>query len=144
MIYETTTKTVLIAPPGALVNNASVNTAAVDRHGFDYAVIRVILGSTDAALTALKLQESDDDATWSDVPGLDYSIGPATLPTAADSNMVFSFDVDLVGRKRYLKPLITVGAGTNGAYVAAIADLGRAGQAPKDAASRGLSGALAA
>ena len=107
-------------------------------------MFRVALGSTDVALTALKLQESDDNSTWSDIAGLDYSISPATLPTASDDNHLFSFDVDLRGRKRYLKPVITVGNGTNGAYVTVQAELSRAEQTPHDAASRGLAGALSA
>jgi hypothetical protein len=144
MIYSTTSKTLHVAPPGALVNNASVTCSAVDRSGFDYATFRVALGSTDAALTALKLQESDDNSTWSDIPGLDYSVSPATLPTATDDNHLFTFDVDLRGRKRYLKPVITVGSGTNGAYVTVQADLSRAEEAPHDTASRGLAGALSA
>jgi hypothetical protein len=144
MIYATQSKTINVAPPGALVNNASVNCSAVDRKGFDYASIRVALGSTDAALTALKLQESDDDSTWSDIPGLDYSVSPATLPTTANANGIFTFDVNLIGRKRYLKPVITVGSGTNGAYVTVQADLSRAEQTPHDATSRGLAGALSA
>ena len=123
MIDATVLKTINVAPPGALVNNASVNCSAVDRRGFDYAVFRVVLGSTDAALTALKLQESDDNSTYTDVPGLDYAVSPASLPSASDDNHVFTFDVDLRGRKRYLKPVVTVGNGTNGAYVAVLADL---------------------
>jgi hypothetical protein len=144
MIYATTSKTINVAPPGALVNDASVTVTAVDRKGFDYALVRVILGSTDIALTALKLQESDDNSTWTDIPGLDYSVSPATLPTAGDDNHVFSFDVDLRGRKRYLKPIVTVGNGSAGAYVAVLADLFRAEQTPHDATSRGLAAALSA
>ena len=82
MIYATTSKTLNVAPPGGSVNNASVTCTAVDRKGFDYAVVRLILGSTDIALTALKLQESDDNSTCTDITGLDFSVSPATLPTA--------------------------------------------------------------
>ncbi len=111
MIHATLSKTINVAPPGAIVNNASVTCLAVDRKDFDYAVFKIVLGSTDASLTALKLQESDDNSTFADVAGLDYSLAPAALPTASDGNHVFSFDVDLRGRKRYLKPVVTVGTG---------------------------------
>ncbi|HZK81277.1 MAG TPA: hypothetical protein VFC46_09430 [Humisphaera sp.] len=144
MIYATQSKTINVAPPGALVNGGSVSCTAIDRKGFDYASVRVALGSTDAALTALKLQESDDNSSYSDVPGLDFSVSPATLPTSGAGNSVYSFDVDLRGRKRYLKPVITVGSGTNGAYVTVQADLSRAEQTPHDATSRGLAAALSA
>jgi hypothetical protein len=144
MIYATQSKSINVAPPGALVNGASVTCTAVDRSGFDYAFFRVVLGSTDAALTALKLQESDDNSSWSDIAGLDYSVSPATLPTASDDNHIFGFDVDLRGRKRYLKPVITVASGSNGAYMAVVAELSRAEETPHDAASRGLTATLAA
>jgi hypothetical protein len=144
MIYATQSKTVNVAPPGALVNGGSVSCSAIDRAGFDYATVRVVLGSTDAALTALKLQESDASGSgYTDIPGLDYSVSPATLPTSGAGNSMYSFDVDLRGRKRYLKPVITVGSGTNGAYVTVQADLSRAEETPHDATSRGLAGALA-
>ena len=142
MIYPTTSKTLLVTPPAAAVNNASVVCASVDRRTFDYATFTIILGATDAALTACKLQESDDNSTWSDVSGLDYSVSPNTLPTATDDNHLFGFEVDLRGRKRYLRPLITVGSGTTGAFVTVIAELNRAEQTPHDAASRGLTATL--
>lgn len=145
MIYATQDKTINVAPPGALVNNAAVNCSAIDRRGFDYATIKVVLGSTDAALTALKIQESDDNSHYSDVAGLDFSVSPATLPTATQGNSIFSFDIDLRPRKRYLKPVITVGAGVaNGAYVTVIATLSRAEQAATTNTARGLAGSLAA
>jgi hypothetical protein len=142
MIYATATKTINVAPPGALVKSASVTCNSVDRHGFDYATFKIVLGTTDTPFTALKLQESDDNATWTDISGLDYSIAPAVLPGASDGTHVFGFDVDLRGRKRYLRPLITLGSGTNGAYITVVADLSRPEQAPKDATTRGLTGVL--
>ena len=144
MIYQTTLKSVLVTPPAAAVNGASVTCASIDCSGFEYAVVRLLLGATDIALTALKLQESDDDSHYSDVPGLDYSVSPAALPSAASDNQIFSFDVDLRGRKRYLKPVITVGAGTSGAFVTVLADLGRAAHTPHDAATRGLAATVSA
>ena len=97
MNYATISKSINVAPPGALVNGASVACTAVDRSGFDQASYLVILGSTDAALTALKLQESDNNSTWTDVPGLDFSVSPATLPTSGSGNGLYAFDVDLRG-----------------------------------------------
>ena len=144
MIYETTTKTINVVPPGAIVDATGVSVNTVDRKGFDYAVFKVILGSTDSGLSELKIQESDDNSTWTDVPGLDFSVSPAVLPSASDSNDIFAFDIDLRGRKRYLRPAIIVGSGTNGTYLTVIADLGRADQTPHDAPSRGLAGLLEA
>ena len=144
MNYSTQAKILNIAPPGAAVKSASVTCLSADRHGFDYATFIIALGTTDTPFTALKLQESDDNATWTDVPGLDYSIAPAVLPGAADGTHLFTFDVDLRARKRYLRPLVTLGAGTAGAYVTILAALHRAEQSPRDSASRGVSGSLLA
>src|SRR5260221_3099074 len=117
MIYATTFKSINVTPPAAAVNNATVNTPSVDRKGFDYVGYKIVLGATDIGLTVLKLQESDDNSTFTDIPGLDYSIAPPTLPTTAQAGKIFAFDVDLKARKRYLKPIITVGAGTTGAFI---------------------------
>jgi hypothetical protein len=142
MLYPTTARIINVTPPAAAVNNASVVCAAVDRKTFDYANFLLILGATDANLSACKLQESDDSSAWTDVPGLDFSVSPNALPSATDDNHVFSFDVDLRGRKRYLRPLITVASGTTGAFVTVVAALHRGEQTPKDAASRGLTAAI--
>jgi hypothetical protein len=144
MIYPTTSKTLLVTPPAAAVNNAAVVCASVDRKGFDYAVFTLILGATDANITACKMQESDDNSTWSDVSGLDFSVSPATLPRSTDTNHLFAWDVDLRGRKRYLRPAITVASGSTGAFVCVIAELHRAEQTPSTAAGRGLTGNVAA
>lgn len=114
--------------PGALVNNAAVTCTAIDTVGVKRVTFVVILGATDIALTALKLTESDDDSSYSDVSGSVFGTatnidGTATsLPSSTDDNKVFVIDVAVNGlRKRYLKPAITVGNGTNGAYVTVLA-----------------------
>ncbi|HEY2589825.1 MAG TPA: hypothetical protein VGI81_29040 [Tepidisphaeraceae bacterium] len=141
MIQITQSKKVQLAWPAARANNATVACASVDRSGYEYAVIRVALGATDVGLTALKLQESDDNSTFTDVPGTDFSVSPLSLPTSGNGNTLWEFQVDLRGgRKRYLKPLVTVGNGTVGAFVAVCAELFRAEQAPITAATQGLAG----
>jgi hypothetical protein len=141
MIYETTSKDVASVFPQARLNNGSFTVASVDRKDFDYATLEVVLGATDVALTTLKLQESDDNSTWSDVTGGDFSIS-GTLPTSSSSNTLWGWDIDLRGRKRYLRPVITVGSGTLGAFLAAVFKLGRAEEAPYSAATRNLAGLL--
>jgi len=64
------TKLVSITPPAAIVDNASYTTASIDTQGWDYLQVVVYLGATDIAMTALKLQESDTDGSYSDVTGL--------------------------------------------------------------------------
>jgi hypothetical protein len=140
MIQLTQSKKVQLAWPAVRVNNATVTCVAADRAGFDYAVIRVTLGATDIGLTALKLQESDDNSTFTDVPGTDFSVSPLSLPTSSNGDTLWEFQIDLRGRKRYLKPLVTVGSGTSGAFVSASAELFRAEQTPITATAQGLAG----
>lgn len=140
MIDITQTKKVQIAWPGSRVNNAAVTCASVDRSGFDYAVVRVTIGATDCGFTTFKVQESDDNSTFTDVPGTDFSVSPLSLPTSANGDTLWEWQLDLRGRKRYLKPALTAGNGTVGAYVSAVAELYRAEQAPITAATQGLAG----
>lgn len=142
MIDIQQTKKVQIVWPQARINNAAVVCASVDRRGFDYAAIRVAIGATDVGFTTFKLQESDDNTTFTDIPGADFSVAPLTLPASTNSDTLWEWQVDLRGsRKRYLRPAITVGNGTSGAFVSATAELSRAEQAPYNAATQGLAGA---
>ena len=117
-------KFVNVTPPAARVNNASATTNSIDTTGYSYATVLVELGVTDIALTALKLQESDTDSSYADITGAvfgtsaDPTGATTTLPSASDGNKIFAFYVDLKGRRKYLKPVITVGNGTAGAFVA--------------------------
>jgi hypothetical protein len=141
MIDLQQTKKVQLIWPQARLNNAAVTAASVDRKGFNYAAIRVAIGATDIAFTTFKLQESDDNTTFTDVAGADFSVSPLALPTSSATNTLWEWQVDLRGsRKRYLKPAITVGNGTSGAFVSATAELSRAEQAPATSTAQGLTG----
>jgi hypothetical protein len=136
MIYATTTKDVVSVQPATRINNSAVTCAAVDRKGFDYAVAKLFIGANDIGLTVAKLQESDDDSTWTDIPGADFSIA-GTLPGSGIQDAIWLWDVDLRGRKRYLRPALTVGNGSLGAYVTLVFELSRAEEMPHNAAERG-------
>jgi hypothetical protein len=148
MIAAQHTKLVSITPPGAIVDNASLTTASVDTNGWDYAKITVYLGATDIAMTALKVQESDDDSSYADVTGLVFGTSnniagsASTLPSATDDNKFFVFDIDLRGRKRYLDLVATCGDGAAGTYITAWAELSRGKDGPTTAAERGASQVL--
>lgn len=146
-------KAVLVTPPGAKVDAASVTTATIDTEGFGQASIYVILGDTDIALTALKVQESDDSgmSNAADITGLVYgtSTNPDTgstsaLPSATDDNKIYGFHINLVGRKRYLDVVVTVGDGLTGAYVTVVAFLANGKTGLYTAALRGLGANLIA
>lgn len=141
-------KFVSITPPGAIVDNASLTTASVDCLGYSYARIFVVLGATDIAMTALKVQESDDDSAYADVTGLVYGTSSdiagstSALPSATDDNKCFVFEVDLRGRKRYLDLVATCGDGSAGTYVNAFALLSRAADGPVTKTDRGFGNVL--
>ena len=144
MIQITDSKKVQSVFPQARINNAAVTCASVDRRGFDYAVVRVAIGATDVGFTTFKLQESDDNTTFTDIPGADYAVAPLALPTNASGNTLWEWQVDLRGpRKRYLRPAMTVGNGTLGAFVSATVELSRPEQSPTTAAPQGLAGLAA-
>ncbi len=141
------TKVLLTTPPVASVNNASALTTTIDTAGFDQATIHACIGVADAALTALKVQESDyaNMSGAADVTGLVYGtstdIAGATsaLPASTNDNTVFTFDIDLKARKRYLDVVATVGAaGTTGAFITCLTILSRAEQTPTTATQRGV------
>lgn len=145
-------KIVAITPPEAIRDNSSWTTATIDTAGYDYAVINVHLGATDIAMTALKVQESDDSGMSgaADVTGLIFGTSnndtgsASTLPSATDDNKFFSFFIDLRGRKRYLDLVMTNGDGTAGGFAVAWAELWRAKDAPRTAAEAGYSQRLVA
>ena len=150
-------KFVNIIPPAAVVDNAAFTSTVVDTAGYGTVAFVVNTGFTDIALAALKVQESDakTDATTldsgSDVTGLVWgtSADPetgstSTLPSATDDNKVFAAFVSTKGRKRYLQLQATAGNGTTGTYLAANAILGKAGEGPYNASTRGLGSNLIA
>ncbi len=140
MIYSNCIKYVALVEPQARINNTAVTVSSVDRHGFDYANIEAIVGANDIGFTIFKLQESDDNTNWADVINGDYSVG--TLLPGNTPNVIYGWNVDLRGRKRYLRIAATVGNGASGLYLTVVAMLSRAEQEPFTAASGNLAGLL--
>lgn len=144
MIDTQNTKTVVITPPQARVDNAAFTTATLDTVGAGYVDFMVVLGDIDAVLAALKVRESDaaDMSGATDVPGTDFSVAPAALPTANDDNKAFHIGIDKRGRKRYLDLSLMAGDGAAGTFACVIAMLSRLSATPKTAAERGFAGEL--
>mgnify|MGYP006935498287 CR=1 FL=1 len=88
---------------GATTDGPSVNVSDCF-----FATLVVNIGNIAANASAFKVQESDNDSSWSDVTG-----GGFTSPTAASSdNKCFVAFVPCGGvRKKYLRATITGGAG---------------------------------
>ena len=126
MISAQSKKRFAITPPAAIIDNASATTATIDTLGFDYVEVCVYFGAMDIAVTAMKIQESDDSGMSgaADVTGLVFGTSTntanstSTLPSATDDNKFFSFFIDMrSGRKRYLDLVLTLGDGAAGTYV---------------------------
>ncbi len=130
-------KFVTAIKPAAIIDNASATADVIDCRGFDYATIVVQLGATDIALTALKVQNSaTSGGVYADVTGATFSggtgLGGATLalPSATDDGQTCVFQIDLRNKDPFLKVVATFGDGSTGGFVAAVAVLSRAKQAP--------------
>jgi hypothetical protein len=145
MIQLQAIKLARLVDPGVVKNNAAFTSQVVDGIGADYASLIAYLGTTDIGLTALKVQESDDNSTWTDVSGtdfsnssnLDWSGNALALPSNSNGTSFYAIQLDLRVRKRYLKLVATGGNGTNGTYMTALALLGRLEECPKTAATAG-------
>jgi hypothetical protein len=138
-------KLVVITPPNAIVDNAAYTTAAIDTQDADFVVIHVMLGPTDIAMAALKVQESDlaNMSGAADIVGTRFGTdnndtgSASTLPDANADNTILSFYIDKRGRKRYLDLVATAGDGSTGTYLAAWAELWRMKDGPRTAAEAG-------
>src|SRR5438445_2550024 len=138
-------KVVSVTPPAAIVNNAAFVTATVDTMGWDEIQWVIILGALDIAIAAMKLQESDASNMSGavDVSGADFSVSPATLPSATDDNNLFGIFAKCGGsRKRYQDLSLTGGNGATGSFATVIAILSKGETVPSTAAGRGFTQAL--
>lgn len=128
------TKHVSVTPPGAKVDDGSFTTASIDTRGYDWLKVVVYVGDTDIAMTALKLQESNDDGSsdsYADISGAVFgtstglSGSASTLPSATGDNAFYIFIVKLNGRKRYIDVVATAGNGSTGTYASIHAELAK-------------------
>jgi hypothetical protein len=135
-----------VTSPRAILNNTSWVTNEIDTKGFRYVTIYGILGANDIALTVWKVQESDTtgsgfvDITTPTTLVAVGTTGDGRLPTGTDDDTIFGFFIDMKGRKRFLDVVATNGNGSTGGFIAIIALLSRAEEAPNTTTERGLAG----
>lgn len=104
----------VIAAIGA--TNVSTLTASIDTRGFSFARIYCFANSNVAVHTAGTnniLQEADDNASWATISAA--GSGTAYTPTTntiATSLAKIVYEVDLRGRKRYLRPTFGLASAT--------------------------------
>ena len=132
------TKQVILNLSGS-TSGVTVLTGSVDTRGFGYISIAVLANSTAAVHTTVannSLEESDDNSTFTAIsaaaPGTGFT--PSTV-TVVSSGPKIIYNVDLRGRKRYLK--VTVGLAATATGVGIVADLSRASDAPVSATVQG-------
>ncbi len=142
MITTLEQKVILITPPGAIVDNAALTTASIDTKGFHYLDVYVIFGAMDIAMATLKMQYSNTDSAYTDVPNGNFATGTlptgvaATLPSATSDNTIFAFHGQT--KKRFYDVSATAGDGAAGTYCTIIAILSRADESPNTTAERGF------
>ncbi len=129
------------------ITSSATHSHEIDTLGYKYASIDVCFekvaaaGTNSAVALVCKLQHGDTTSSYADLTG--YVGGTSfTIPTPANTSAdtVVRFDVDLRGRKRYLKVLAT-GQATGSVY--SVARLGKPEDAPDTATEKGANAAVA-
>ena len=129
-IYDGVLSKISVRPQSA--SAGAVNGSGVDTKGYNSGMAIIEVGAASGSPTAqtvdAKIQESDDNATWTDVSG-------ATITQITADNKSAQIRVEGLGtnRKRYLRVVTTVGftGGTSPAIpVSAHIVLGRAYKEP--------------
>ena len=141
MIHAQNDKVAAALPAGVTASNETA-TLTIDTVGYDHASVTVMRASNAATTFAsvLKVEESDDNASYSNVTALvGGGTGGFAIPavTATGSVAVVKLDVDTKARKRYLKVSMTPSTAVN---VAMTARLSRGEVAPETAAQAGVIG----
>lgn len=99
-----------------LLRTASVNGTGVDLRGFDAAMASVHVGTITDGTHTPKLQESDDDSTYTDVVAADLE-GSFTAATSSADETVQT--VGYKGDARYIRVVVTAAGTTTGGTVGA-------------------------
>ncbi|AWB50346.1 hypothetical protein HYN69_10610 [Gemmobacter aquarius] len=112
-LYSSVATRLALAPASLA---ATTNGLSVDLFGMKSAAVFVAVGAiTGAAAFSVKLQESSDNSTWTDVPAaFVQSDAPAVLAAS------FSYRLGYIGGKRYIRPVFTLASGTS-AIIGAVA-----------------------
>lgn len=132
----------VVAITAQSVTNAATVTGNIDRLGYDYCELDVLLAGGNAATnnpSVLKVSESDDTVVtnFADVTGLVGDTG-FTIPnigTDTEASTVVKMRLDLKKRKRYLK--VTISPITT-EVLCAVAQLGRGYEAPVSTTDAGV------
>ena len=130
--------------PAAAIGSTATAQLVIDTIGYDHASVTILRASNASTVFAgaVKVEESDNNSSYSDVTALvgggtgGFSI-PAVSATGATS--ILKLDIDTKAKKRYLRVNYTPGASAN---VAIVARLGRGEVSPETAAQAGCIGVV--
>lgn len=133
---------VLATLPTAAVGSTATSTLTIDRLGFDHVSVSAIRASNSSTVFAsvLKVEESDNNSSYSDVTALvGGGTGGFSIPAVSDTSAaaIVKLDIDCRAKKRYLKVSMTPGAS---ATLAIVARLSRAEDSPTSASEAGVIG----
>jgi fluoride ion exporter CrcB/FEX len=103
---------------------ASENGTGVDLQGFEAALVVIHAGTITDGTHTPKLQESDDNSTWSDVGSSDLLGSFSNI----SSNSIQT--VGYIGSKRYIRVVATVSGATSGGIYGATIVKGAPRHAP--------------
>jgi hypothetical protein len=137
MLHSQMEKVVASVPTAV---GTSAVTLTIDTIGWDHTSVSVLRASNASTVFAsvLKVEESDDNSTFSNVSGFlggtDFTI-PAVSDTS--SAAVVKLDVNTLAKKRYLKVLATPAVSVN---TIVTARLSRGENAPSNASEAGCIG----
>lgn len=127
----------------ALVNNAAAEGRVLDKQDFDNAkgvLFAIYVGALDVALSALKVQQSDTETDATTLGGTPEDvIDVSDKPGASDDDEIRLVYVPMdQWTKRYLQLQATVGNGSTGANLSAIAIADRIGESGVNADDLGV------
>ena len=130
-------KFVSAVPPISVAGGATATVVnVIDTKGFRAAALHVhagLLGANGVTVIAWQESHESDGANAVNIAGANH-----TALTGAQDNVVICTHINLLGnRRRYLKPLITIGS-TDACVLSAGAILYRAEETPNTATERGL------
>lgn len=110
-----------ISPAAA---NASVTGTGIDLASYGSTLIVFDVGAITDGTHAPKIQESDDNAIFTDVAAADLIGSLSNLATGVIQ------EIGYIGKKRYIRPFVTVTGATTGGVYGAVAIGGDARKQP--------------
>lgn len=128
-VYNSTLAAVTLSPAA---RTATANGVTVDRRtpalsNFRSAMLVVVAGTVTDGTHDIKLQESDDNSSWSDVDAAYLQGGAISLTSANDEQV---YELGYTGYARYLRAVATVATATSGGVYGAVIVLSDARRTP--------------